>query len=173
MSSTETNAANGIADLEKGRGAQTGNHDGSHNDEHKKGKGHVRTGDKTGEEIVIPKNRLVVVFIGLMLTVFLAALDQTIVCTPHPLYDKTNRAATALPTIVRDLGGGENYAWVGTSYLLASASFTPLYGRCRSTPWRGTLTTVNCSDASRCCTPRSSFSSLARRCAVPPRVCSP
>jgi hypothetical protein len=40
----------------------------------------VRTGDKDNEEMVLPKNRLVVVFIGLMLTVFLAALDQTIVC---------------------------------------------------------------------------------------------
>lgn len=41
----------------------------------------VRTGDKTNEQTVIPKNKLVIVFIGLMLTVFLAALDQTIVCT--------------------------------------------------------------------------------------------
>jgi hypothetical protein len=40
----------------------------------------VRTGDKDNEQMVLPKNRIVVVFIGLMLTVFLAALDQTIVC---------------------------------------------------------------------------------------------
>lgn len=46
----------------------------------KEKKGKIRTGDKDNEEIVIPKNRLVIVFIGLMLTVFLAALDQTIVC---------------------------------------------------------------------------------------------
>ena len=44
-------------------------------------KGKIRTGDKNNEEVVIPKNRLVVVFIGLMLATFLAALDQTIVCT--------------------------------------------------------------------------------------------
>jgi len=43
----------------------------------------VRTGDKDNEEMVLPKNRLVIVFIGLMLTVFLAALDQTIVCMPQ------------------------------------------------------------------------------------------
>lgn len=43
-------------------------------------KSNVRTGDKTGEQMVIPKNRLVIVFIGLMLTVFLSALDQTIIC---------------------------------------------------------------------------------------------
>jgi hypothetical protein len=45
------------------------------------GKKNVRTGDKTNEEVVLPKNRIFIVFIGLMLTVFLAALDQTIVCT--------------------------------------------------------------------------------------------
>lgn len=43
----------------------------------------VRTGDKDNEEMVLPKNRLAIVFIGLMLTVFLAALDQTIVCMLH------------------------------------------------------------------------------------------
>ncbi|ETW81546.1 MFS amino acid permease [Heterobasidion irregulare TC 32-1] len=51
-----------------------------------------------------------------MLTLFLAALDQTIV-------------ATALPTIVSDLGGGQNYSWVGSAYLLASAACGPLYGK--------------------------------------------
>jgi hypothetical protein len=49
--------------------------------EGKSKKGSVRTGDKSNEALVIPKNRIVIVFIGLMLTVFLAALDQTIVCT--------------------------------------------------------------------------------------------
>ena len=39
--------------------------------------------------------------------------------------------ATALPTIVEDLKGAENYSWVGSSYLLASATFTPIYGRAR------------------------------------------
>ena len=47
-------------------------------------KKHIRTGDKGNEEIIIPKNRIVVVFIGLMLTVFLAALDTTIVCMKSP-----------------------------------------------------------------------------------------
>jgi len=88
----------------------------------------VRTGDKDNEELVLPKNRLVVVYIGLMLTVFLAALDQTIVCTSLHSF-LANVSATALPTIVQDLSGGQDYGWVGTSYLLASAAFTPLYGR--------------------------------------------
>ncbi|KAH0583751.1 hypothetical protein J132_00776 [Termitomyces sp. J132] len=71
---------------------------------------------KTHEEHTIPKNRLIFVFPGLMLTVFLAALDQTIV-------------ATALPTIVSQLGGGNNYSWVGSAYLLAAAGLSPLYGK--------------------------------------------
>jgi len=46
----------------------------------------------------------------------LAALDQTIV-------------ATALPTIVEHLGGGKNYSWVGSAYLLAASALSPLYGK--------------------------------------------
>ncbi|KAI9571312.1 MFS general substrate transporter [Boletus coccyginus] len=68
------------------------------------------------EQHVVPKNRLGFVFFGLMCSTFLAALDQTIV-------------ATALPTIVADLGGGNNYSWVGSAYMLASASLGPLYGK--------------------------------------------
>ncbi|KAI8980783.1 MFS general substrate transporter [Trametes punicea] len=63
-----------------------------------------------------PENRLWVVFIGLMCCAFLSALDQTIV-------------ATALPTIVEHLGDGKNYSWVGTAYLLGSASLSPLWGK--------------------------------------------
>lgn len=65
----------------------------------------------------IPKNNLKIVFPGLMLSVFLAALDQTIV-------------AVALPTIIRDLNGSENlYSWIGSAYLLTSSAFIPLWGR--------------------------------------------
>ena len=56
------------------------------------------------------------VFVGLMLGMLLAALDQTIV-------------ATALPTIVGDLGGLNHLSWVVTSYLLASTVSTPLWGK--------------------------------------------
>jgi EmrB/QacA subfamily drug resistance transporter len=56
------------------------------------------------------------VFGGLMLVLFLAALDQTIV-------------ATALPTIVGDLGGLNHISWVVTAYLLAQTVVTPLYGK--------------------------------------------
>jgi EmrB/QacA subfamily drug resistance transporter len=56
------------------------------------------------------------VFGGLLLVMFLAALDQTIV-------------ATALPTIVGDLGGLDHISWVVTAYLLAQTVVTPLYGK--------------------------------------------
>ena len=65
----------------------------------------------------VSSNRaLVPIFAALMLGMFLAALDQTIV-------------STALPTIVGDLGGLEHLSWVVTSYLLASTASTPLYGK--------------------------------------------
>ncbi len=53
---------------------------------------------------------------GILLAVFLGALDQTIV-------------ATALPKIVEDLQGVSRYAWVATAYLLASTVLVPIYGK--------------------------------------------
>ncbi|KAF8531472.1 major facilitator superfamily domain-containing protein [Gautieria morchelliformis] len=55
-----------------------------------------------------------------MMAMFLAGLDQTMQC---------RSVTTALPTIVAQLGGGKDYAWVGSAYLLASASLNPLYGK--------------------------------------------
>ncbi|WP_267244312.1 MDR family MFS transporter [Streptomyces sp. PR69] len=61
--------------------------------------------------------RSVLVAIGaLLLGMLLAALDQTIV-------------ATALPTIVSELGGMNHLSWVVTAYLLASTAATPLWGK--------------------------------------------
>ena len=59
---------------------------------------------------------VLVVFIGLMLVLLMAALDQTIV-------------STALPTIVGDLGGLTHISWVVTAYLLAQTAVTPIYGK--------------------------------------------
>ncbi|MDB5181354.1 MAG: Multidrug resistance protein [Candidatus Saccharibacteria bacterium] len=59
---------------------------------------------------------IMVVMSALMLSLFLSALDQTIV-------------ATALPTIATDLHGLDKLSWVATSYLLASAIVTPIYGK--------------------------------------------
>jgi EmrB/QacA subfamily drug resistance transporter len=60
--------------------------------------------------------RILAIYAGLMLTMLLAALDQTIV-------------ATALPTIVSDLGGITQYSWVFTAYMLGSTVTVPLYGK--------------------------------------------
>jgi len=54
--------------------------------------------------------------VGIFLTIFLAALDQTIV-------------STALPRIVGDLGRTDLYAWVTTAYLLTTSVAGPIFGR--------------------------------------------
>lgn len=59
---------------------------------------------------------IMVVMGALMLAMFLAALDQTIV-------------STALPKIAVDLQGLNKLSWVATAYLLASAVVTPIYGK--------------------------------------------
>jgi EmrB/QacA subfamily drug resistance transporter len=62
-------------------------------------------------------HRRVLIIIGaLMLGMFLAALDQTIV-------------STALPTIVADLHGASHLAWIVVAYLLAVTVSTPLWGK--------------------------------------------
>ena len=60
--------------------------------------------------------QILTVFSGLLLAMLLAALDSTIV-------------ATALPTVVGELGGLSRLAWVVTAYLLAQTVVTPLYGK--------------------------------------------
>ncbi|OXV07326.1 hypothetical protein Egran_04908 [Elaphomyces granulatus] len=52
---------------------------------------------------------------ALTLAILLAALDGTIV-------------ATALPSIVEELGSADGYAWVGSSYLLAVTAALPIWG---------------------------------------------
>ena len=74
--------------------------------------------DRTGTRQSRPlsQRQLRIVFGGLMLGLLLAALDQTIV-------------ATALPTIVGDLGGLNHLSWVVTAYLLTSTAVSPLWGK--------------------------------------------
>ncbi len=61
-------------------------------------------------------SEIMFIMTAVMITVFLGALDQTIV-------------STALPTIARDLHGLNEYSWVATAYLLTSAVATPLFGK--------------------------------------------
>ena len=53
---------------------------------------------------------------GLMLSLLLAALDQTIV-------------GTAEPRIIAQLSGFDRYPWVATAYLLTSTLAVPIFGK--------------------------------------------
>jgi EmrB/QacA subfamily drug resistance transporter len=66
-------------------------------------------GERTHAEIMV-------ILSALLLAMFLAALDQTIV-------------ATALPRIASQLHGLNRLSWVATAYLLTSAISTPMYGK--------------------------------------------
>src|SRR3954454_19233321 len=60
--------------------------------------------------------RTALTFAGLLLAMLLASLDQTIV-------------ATALPTIVGDLGGIDQLSWGVAAYILRATVSMPLWGR--------------------------------------------
>ncbi len=64
----------------------------------------------------LTRKQTLLTFLGLLLAMLLASLDQTIV-------------ATALPTIVGDLGGLDQLSWVVTAYLLGATVTMPLWGR--------------------------------------------
>lgn len=60
--------------------------------------------------------KLAFIFTGLLLAMFVSSLSETI-------------AATALPTIVGDLGGVEMMQWISTAYILTSTIVMPIYGK--------------------------------------------
>lgn len=62
------------------------------------------------------RNRVILVTIGIMLSLFLASMESTVV-------------ATAMPTIVGQLGGLEHYSWVFSAFMLMSTTSIPLYGK--------------------------------------------
>ena len=62
------------------------------------------------------QREVLIIYLALMLAIMLAALDQTIV-------------ATALPTIVSDLGGVDHLSWVVTAYMLATTATTQVWGK--------------------------------------------
>jgi len=69
----------------------------------------------SGSALIGPQRRNLI-FTAVLFGMLLAALDQTIV-------------ATALPTVVADLGGAGHQSWVVTSYLLASTIATAIVGK--------------------------------------------
>src|ERR1700704_5744792 len=72
--------------------------------------------DPESGSALISRQRRNFIFVAVLLGMLLAALDQTIV-------------ATALPTVVADLGGAGHQSWVVTSYLLASTIATAIVGK--------------------------------------------
>ena len=62
------------------------------------------------------RNRIILVTAGIMLSLFLASMESTVV-------------ATAMPTIVGQLGGLEHFSWVFSAFMLASTTTVPLYGK--------------------------------------------
>jgi EmrB/QacA subfamily drug resistance transporter len=64
----------------------------------------------------LPRKQIVITLVGVMLTMFLSSLDQTIV-------------STAMPRIVADLGGFAHYTWLATAYLLTSTIVLPIVGK--------------------------------------------
>ena len=66
--------------------------------------------------VILSKRRRWVVTGGVMLGMFLAALEATVV-------------GTAMPTVIASLGGLDRYSWVFSAYLLTSTVTVPVWGR--------------------------------------------
>ncbi len=66
--------------------------------------------------IALPPRTKLAILGAILLTLFLASLDQTVV-------------GTALPRIVTDLNGASLYSWVVSAYLLSSTVTVPIYGK--------------------------------------------
>ncbi|KAJ3191597.1 hypothetical protein HK101_007577 [Irineochytrium annulatum] len=72
--------------------------------------------DMDAVNVPLGKAQFWLVYLGLMLSILLAALDQTIV-------------STALKAIIADLGGQALIPWIGSAYLLTATSFAAMYGK--------------------------------------------
>ena len=75
-----------------------------------------KTTSAPGAGETLTQRQIVTVMVGLMLGMFLASLDQTIV-------------STSIYTIANDLDGLSLQAWATTAYLITSTVSTPLYGK--------------------------------------------
>ena len=64
----------------------------------------------------LTRKQVVITFTGVMVALFLSALDQTVV-------------GTAMPRIISDLGGFSQYTWVTTAYIIAMAVVVPITGK--------------------------------------------
>jgi len=72
--------------------------------------------ERTDYSTQLSSRTKILILAGVLLGLFLAALDQTVV-------------ATALPAIIADLQGIDLLAWVSAGYLIASTTTVPIYGK--------------------------------------------
>jgi EmrB/QacA subfamily drug resistance transporter len=64
----------------------------------------------------VTKRRVVLITLGVMMSLFMASMESTVI-------------ATAMPTIVAELGGLESYSWVFAIYMLTSTTVVPIFGK--------------------------------------------
>ena len=76
----------------------------------------MSSAEATPQTVTLTNRRRWAVTAGLLLGIFLAALEATVV-------------STAMPTVVAHLGGLDRYSWVFSAYLLTSTASVPLWGR--------------------------------------------
>jgi EmrB/QacA subfamily drug resistance transporter len=69
-----------------------------------------------GKELLMSRQRVIVVTVGIMLSLFMASMEATVI-------------STAMPTIVSQLGGLEIYSWAFSIYMLTSTTSVPIYGK--------------------------------------------
>lgn len=62
------------------------------------------------------QRRVVLITLGVMMSLFMASMESTVI-------------ATAMPTIVGQLGGLEGYSWVFAIYMLTSTTVGPIFGK--------------------------------------------
>ncbi|WP_322496064.1 MFS transporter, partial [Chloroflexus sp.] len=62
------------------------------------------------------RQRTVLITLGVMMSMFMASMESTVI-------------ATAMPSIVRDLGDIESFSWVFAIYMLTSTTAGPIFGR--------------------------------------------
>src|SRR5215208_1167694 len=76
----------------------------------------VSTGSPERPHVILSRRRRWAVTAGVLLGMFLAALEATVV-------------GTAMPTVIASLGGLDRYSWVFSAYLLTSTVTVPVWGR--------------------------------------------
>ena len=71
---------------------------------------------KSIANLILPRKQRMAVTAGVMMGMFLAALEATVV-------------GTAMPTVIASLGGLQHYSWVFSAYLLTSTVTVPIWGK--------------------------------------------